>query len=50
MDIEDRSGRPWFVCPNGCATEYEAPVSKPAESAAKYTEETEPAQVASAAG
>jgi len=25
MEIEDRSGREWMVCPNGCATEYEAP-------------------------
>ena len=50
MQIEDRSGRAWLVCPNGCATEYEAPASKPAQSAAKYTEETEAERVASAAG
>jgi hypothetical protein len=25
MEIEDRDGHEWRVCPNGCATEYEAP-------------------------
>jgi len=30
MQIEDRGGVAWLVCPNGCATEVEAPVKKPA--------------------
>jgi hypothetical protein len=29
MQLEDRDGRPWLVCPNGCATEFEAPERKP---------------------
>jgi len=28
MEIEDRAGREWLVCPNGCATECEAPPRK----------------------
>jgi hypothetical protein len=31
MRIEDRGGIGWLVCPNGCPTETEAPVTKPAE-------------------
>ncbi len=31
MEAEDRSGVAWLVCPNGCPTEFEAPVRKPAE-------------------
>lgn len=31
MEIEDRDGREWLVCPNGCATECEAPPRKPPE-------------------
>jgi hypothetical protein len=44
MEIEDRGGREWLVCPNGCATECEAPPRKPPAS------EEEPAQHANAAG
>jgi hypothetical protein len=29
MQLEDRDGREWLVCPNGCATEFEAPPRKP---------------------
>jgi len=29
MQEEDRDGNTWLVCPNGCATEYEAPPRKP---------------------
>jgi len=29
MELEDRAGREWLVCPNGCATEYQAPLPKP---------------------
>ncbi|HUA82789.1 MAG TPA: hypothetical protein VMB85_02945 [Bryobacteraceae bacterium] len=29
MEIEDRDGIAWLVCPNGCATEIEAPEKKP---------------------
>jgi hypothetical protein len=29
MESEYRAGREWLVCPNGCATEYEAPERKP---------------------
>src|SRR4030088_872844 len=25
MELEDRSGVDWLVCPNGCPTEFEAP-------------------------
>jgi hypothetical protein len=28
MDSEDRGGREWLLCPNGCATECEAPERK----------------------
>ena len=28
MELEDREGVAWVVCPNGCATEFEAPVKK----------------------
>lgn len=31
MEIEEREGIPWLVCPNGCATEIEASLKKPAE-------------------
>lgn len=31
MEIEDRQGIAWLVCPNGCATEIEAPVTKAAD-------------------
>jgi len=33
MQIEDRAGIVWLVCPNGCATEIEAPVAKAAAEA-----------------
>jgi len=29
MESEDRGGREWLVCPNGCSTECEAPRPKP---------------------
>ena len=29
MAIEERDGIAWLVCPNGCATEIEAPEKKP---------------------
>ncbi|HLH41039.1 MAG TPA: hypothetical protein VKX39_17950 [Bryobacteraceae bacterium] len=35
MEIEDRDGALWLVCPNGCATEVEAPVKKPAAAEAE---------------
>ena len=28
MITEDRDGTLWLICPNGCATEIEAPVKK----------------------
>ncbi|HYL34503.1 MAG TPA: hypothetical protein VEV17_01175 [Bryobacteraceae bacterium] len=31
MQTEDREGRTWLVCPNGCATEVEVPPRKPPE-------------------
>jgi hypothetical protein len=30
MDVEEREGVAWMVCPNGCATEFEAPAKDPA--------------------
>lgn len=35
MQIEDRDGVLWLVCPNGCATEVEAPVKKQAAAEAE---------------
>jgi len=32
MQVKDRHGSPWLVCRNGCPTEVEAPVRKPAAS------------------
>lgn len=29
MELEDRDGIDWLVCPNGCPTEVTAPVRKP---------------------
>lgn len=31
MELEDRGGSAWLVCPNGCPTEFEAPEPKPVE-------------------
>jgi hypothetical protein len=31
MQFEDRGGSGWLVCPNGCATEMEAPAPKTTE-------------------
>lgn len=30
MELEERTGIAWLVCPNGCPTEIEAPEPKPA--------------------
>ena len=30
MELEDQSGSLWLICPNGCPTEFEAPLAKPA--------------------
>ncbi len=32
MEIEERDGRTWLVCPNGCPTEAEVLLRKPPES------------------
>jgi len=32
MQLEDRDGESWMVCPNGCPTELQIPVPKPAVS------------------
>lgn len=32
MQLEDRAGIAWLVCPNGCPTEMEAPEAKASES------------------
>jgi hypothetical protein len=29
MEPEEREGTDWLVCPNGCPTEFEAPIPKP---------------------
>jgi hypothetical protein len=29
MQPEEREGADWLVCPNGCPTEFEAPIPKP---------------------
>jgi hypothetical protein len=29
MQPEQREGIAWLVCPNGCPTEFEAPIPKP---------------------
>jgi hypothetical protein len=31
MQFEDRAGVGWLVCPNGCATEMEAPAPEASE-------------------
>jgi hypothetical protein len=31
MQLEDRDGVAWLVCPNGCPTEVEAPAPKATE-------------------
>lgn len=31
MELEECDGVAWVVCPNGCATEFEAPPSDPEE-------------------
>jgi hypothetical protein len=28
MELEDQGGNLWLVCPNGCPTEFEAPLAK----------------------
>jgi hypothetical protein len=30
MQLEDRDGESWMVCPNGCPTELQIPVPEPA--------------------
>lgn len=42
METEERNGIAWLVCPNGCATEVEAPVKK------GVSAEDEPVQVRAA--
>jgi len=29
MEREEREGSDWLACPNGCPTEFEAPIPKP---------------------
>jgi hypothetical protein len=29
MQLEDRDGESWMVCPNGCPTELQVPTPKP---------------------
>ena len=31
MELEDKEGDLWLICPNGCPTEFEAPLAKPPE-------------------
>ncbi len=38
MEPEDRAGTGWLVCPNGCPTEFEAPIRKPVASEAEAQE------------
>lgn len=38
MQIKDRNGSAWLVCRNGCPTEVEAPVRKPAASESSDSE------------
>ncbi|HYL78363.1 MAG TPA: hypothetical protein VEU96_29500 [Bryobacteraceae bacterium] len=47
MQREEREGTAWLFCPNGCPTEYEAPIRKPAAVEAGMPE---PALQARAAG
>ena len=46
MQLEERDGAAWLFCPNGCPTEFEAPIRKPAA----IEVETEVALQARAAG
>jgi hypothetical protein len=49
MELEDREGHAWLVCPNGCATECEIPPRKPAVTETDF-EVSEPRARASSAG
>ncbi len=31
MELEDQGGNLWLICPNGCPTEFEAPMAMPPE-------------------
>jgi hypothetical protein len=46
MELEEIDGSEWLMCPNGCPTEYEAPVPKPIA----IETELHPAEVRAAAG
>jgi hypothetical protein len=37
MEMEEREGVAWMVCLNGCATEFEAPATKPEEPELPFT-------------
>jgi hypothetical protein len=50
MELEDREGTDWLVCPNGCPTEIEAPVRKPPAVESYAAEALPSARAAGASG
>ena len=50
MELEDQSGTLWLICPNGCPTEFEAPLPKPVGTETELTEAEVPELRARAAG
>ena len=47
MELGEQAGSLWLICPNGCPTEFEAPLAKPAGT---ETEVEQPELRARAAG